>query len=273
MMQIPIVDSKKTSRSSQPVDGWSSRRSAVELELPLKEPQTFEELIRQLRGVPKKTAVLGQTSDGLPLLFNLDDARPSSLLVVADRFCGKTALLKIMASSLARFNRPEEVRFAVISSRPEEWMELETRFPGHFMKIVPNTGIEAEELIYHLCDLVEARQKGLRIGTAYVLIFDGMESLAQMDVDLRANFEWLVRSGARQQIWPLGVLNSDSYLPASRYAELFRTRIIGPVSDPRLAARFLPPRFHHSNFDEDQVKFTVRIHQHWLQFTLPDGRI
>lgn len=274
MMQLPIVDSRK--KSLFPLAGHNAKYNQQTVELDrtrFQEIRSLAELIQLVPGAPKHTAILGQTTDGLPLLFNLTDPRPGSLLVTADRFGNKTALMKIIASSLAQLNRAEEVRFAVITALPDEWADLESRFPGHFMKIVGNNAVEAEDLIYHLCDLVEARQNGMRAGTAYVLLFDGMEALANMDIDLKANFEWLVRCGASQKIWPVAAIDSNKILANNRYVELFHTRIVGSVNDPQLAARLLPPRFHKNSVEENPRTFTVRIHQHWLQFFIPENLV
>lgn len=269
MMQIPIVDSRKKTSIPLPVVNWKVERQAEGIETILSPSGSLSELIQRLPGVPKRTAVLGQTLDGIPLLFNLGDTRPGSILVVADRSSRKTTLLQVLAKSLAKLNKPEEVRFAVLTARPDEWEELKRRFPSHFMKIVANDGTGAEDLIYHLCDLVEARQNGMRIGTAYVLLFDGMDTLAHMDVDLRNNFEWLVRCGARQQIWPVAALDSEEFLSNSRFTELFKTRIVGRVADLQVASRLMPPRFHNVSDEDNRQLFTVRIHQHWMQFFLP----
>lgn len=268
MLQIPIVNTKK-SNPSLPAMNLKFNRQPEEVESRVTNPSTLNDLIRQLPGVPRRTAVLGLTSEGIPLLFNLADARPGSVLVVADRSSQKTSLMKVLATSLAQHNRPEEVRFAVITGNPEEWIELETRFPSHFMKITANVGSESEDLIYHLCDLVEARQNGMHAGTAYVLLFDGLSSTAHMDVDLRANVEWLVRCGARQQIWTVAALECREFLTMNLTAELFKTRIVGQVSDPQIAARLMPPRFHNPGAGDMRPLFTVRIHQHWMQFSLP----
>lgn len=271
MMQLPIIDSRKNIRSQMPVLNWKTDPQTAGVARERPDIYSLSQLIRQLPGEPKRTAVLGQTMDGLPLLFNLADARPGSVLVVGDRFSRKTTLLMGLALSLAQLNRPEDVRFAVITTRPEEWQELETRYPGHFMKITADDETGAEELIYHLCDLVEARQNGMHVGTAYVLLVDGMDSLAHMDVDLKNNFEWLIRCGARQLIWTVAALDSREYLAQYRFTELFKTRIIGRVEDHQTAARLMPPRFHKTDGEDDRHPFTVRIHQHWMQFSLPES--
>lgn len=271
MMQVPIVDSRNKGSTPHPVTNWKFGHPAAEEREFNSHAGSLTELIQQIPGTPKRTAILGETSDGLPLLFNLKDPRPGSLLLVADRASDKTSLLKVLSASLAQLNRPEEVRFAVITSRPDEWQELETRFPSHFLKIVAKDDPQAEDLIYHLCDLTEARQNGMHVGTAYVLFFDGMDALAHMDVDVRKNFEWLVRCGAHQQIWPVASLDSKGYLTNNHVAELFRTRIIGTVADNQIAVRLLPPRFHQNSAQDGSQRFTVRIHRHWLQFTLPNS--
>jgi len=271
MLQIPIVDTNRSRQNNPPVLNWRRRIETSDSGSAVRDPFTLEELIGRVSGLKKRTALLGQTLEGLPLFFGLEDTSPSSILVVSDHAGGKTALTMTMAASLARLNKPEEVRFAVVTSRPDEWAGLETLYPAHFMKIASSSTVEAENLIYHLCDLVEGRQNGMHVGTSYMLIFDGMEMLQNMDVDLQANYEWLVRCGSQQQIWPLSTLNTESIQSNFRLADLFRTRIIGTIDNPQTAARFMPPRLYVNPHDGAVSRFTVRIHQHWLQFRIPDS--
>src|SRR3972149_6227377 len=109
------------------------------------------------------------------------------------------------------------------------------------MNISSNIENTATDLIYHLGDLVEGRQNGGRVGTAYVLLFDGMDTLPHMDFDLRANFEWLVRFGARQQGWAGGKLDPASMREQRHYAAFSRPRAPGTVNDPKVASRLLSP--------------------------------
>lgn len=271
MLQIPIVDSKRANPNLPPPANWRRRQEATSSGNTTSDSFTLDELIRRAPGLKKRTALLGQTLEGLPLMFSLEDPCPSSILVVSDHAGGKTALTMTLTASLARLNKPEDVRFAVVTSRPDEWTGLETLYPAHFMKITSSSRVEAENLIYHLCDLVEARQNGMHVGTSYILIFDGMEMLKNMDVDLQANYEWLVRCGSQQQIWPLATLNTDSMESNFRFADLFRTRIIGTIDAPQTAARFMPPRLYGNPREGAVSRYTVRIHQHWLQFRIPDS--
>jgi len=271
MLQIPIVDTKKTTPRVDPATNW--RRKALTSTSTANGIDTFtlDNLIRRVPGMQKRTGLLGQTLDGMPLLFNMEDPRPGSLMVISDHAGGKTAFSMTLAASLARLNKPEDVRFAVVTSRPDEWMGLETLYPTHFMRITSSASVEAENLIYHLCDLVEGRKNGMHVGTSYLLIFDGMESLQNMDLDLQANFEWLVRCGSQQHIWVLATLNAETVDGNYRFADLLRTRIIGTIDSPQTAARFMPPRLYKNPREEAVSRFTVRIHQHWIQFLIPDS--
>jgi len=269
MLQIPIVRSQTKPAGLHPALNWKLNQHATIDTTP--EPYTLSDLVGRLPKIPKRTGILGKSADAMPLLFNLTDPRPASLLVLADRFSGKTSLLKTLAVSLARQNRPEDVRFVVISAKPDEWAEEEARYSAHFMNITSNIESAAVDLIYHLGDLVEGRQKGGRVGTAYVLLFDGIDTLPHMDFDLRANFEWLVRFGARQQVWTVATLDPASMLEQRHFADLFRTRVTGTVSDPTVASRLLSPPLQKLAAEGANHRFAVRLQQNWLQFYLPDS--
>ncbi len=268
MLQIPIIRSESKPAGLHPALNWKLNHQAAANTAP--ESYRLSDLLGRLPKIPKRTGVLGQSADGMPLLFNLTDSRPGSLLVMADRFSGKTTLLKTLAVSLARQNKPEDVRFVVISAKPDEWAEEEARYGAHFMNITSNVESAAVDLIYHLGDLVEGRQNGGHVGTAYVLLFDGMDTLPHMDFDLRANFEWLVRFGARQQVWTVASLDPASMIEQRHYADLFRTRVTGTINDPKVASRLLSPPLQKLAAEGINRRFSVRLQQNWLQFYLPE---
>lgn len=269
MLQLPIVKNGTQANQLHPALNWKLGQQPAETETV--EPFSLSEILKQMSPLPKRTGLLGKSADGLPVLFNLTDPRPGSLLILSDHHSGKTRLLKTLVLSLAKHNKAEDVRFAVISARPEEWDEEETRYPTHFMKVTSNIAADAVDLIYHLGDLVEDRQKSGRGGTAYVLLFDGMDTLPHMDFDLRANFEWLVQFGARHQIWTAATLDPSSMIEQRHYADLFRTRITGTVTEPKTASRLLSPPLQRIAADSSDRHFAVRIKQNWLKFYLPES--
>jgi hypothetical protein len=267
MLQIPISQST-LKPGVLPTLNWKANPADKPAGQEMTQDYSLSQLLDALPARLKRTGVLGRSVEGYPLLLNLTDPRPASVLILSDHQSGKTTLLKTLAASLARLNRAEDVRFAVISARPEEWEELEAHYPSHFMQITSNIAVLAVELIYHLGDLVEDRQKSGRSGTAYVLLFDGMDTLPEMDFELRENFEWLVRFGARQQIWTAATLDPAAMLYQRHYADLFRTRITGAVTDPKVASRLLSPPLQKLAGDASDRHFAVRIQQNWLKFYL-----
>jgi len=269
MLQLPIVNTNTTQNKLHPALNWKlGHKLAGET---IYEPYTLSEAIKRLAPLPKRTGLIGQSAEGIPVLFNLTDPRPGSLLILSDHHSGKTRLLKTLAHTLARQNKAEEVRFGVISARPKEWDEEHSRYGTHFMQITSNIASDAVDLIYQLGDLVEDRQKSGRVGTGYVLLFDGIDTLPHMDLDLRANFEWLVQFGARHQIWTVATIDPASMLEQRHYADLFRTRITGAVTDAAIASRLLSPPSQKLAADSYDRHFTVRVKQNWLKFYLPES--
>ncbi len=232
---------------------------------------TLDDLLGEIPTLPMQTAALGRTADGAPVLFDLNDPHPGALLVVADRFSGKTALLKTIAHSLMHRNRPYEVSFQVISGRPEQWKVEAASHAAYFQTVTSNYQRAGAEAILSACDLVESRQHGRRTGSAHILFLDGMDTLPYMDFDVRLNFEWLLQEGPSVQVWPVVSADSETASQNLRWINLFRTRLAGFMHDNRTAKDLaLINQLDFSAFERGR-QFAVRIGRSWLQFFTPES--
>jgi hypothetical protein len=232
---------------------------------------TLDDLLASIPALPMQTAALGRTTDDSPLLFDLNDPHPGALLVVADRFSGKTQLLKTIAHSLMRRNRPYEVSFQVVSAHPEQWKRESALHADYFSTITANYQRAGADAILSACDLVESRQHGRNRGSALLFFLDGIDTLPYMDFDVRLNFEWLIQEGPAVQVWPVVSADSEIAVQNPRWVNLFRTRLAGFMHDKRTAKDLaLINQLDFSAFERGR-QFAVRIGRSWLQFYTPES--
>ncbi len=93
--------------------------AAVQVDIPREDGQVVRllELCRQLREVPKQTAILGLDESGVPLLLRLPSPEVAHVLVAGTTGSGKTALVRSIALSLALHNRLGEVQIIFIDPK------------------------------------------------------------------------------------------------------------------------------------------------------------
>lgn len=271
MIELPIVDNrKKTSFELLSGAGCSVTDEEVKTPSFSHDSFTIKDLISQTPLLSEQTAILGHTLEDVPILFDLNDPKPGPILIVADRYSGKTRLLKTIAHSLRMTNRPYNVEFHVMSAHPEQWETERSACAEYFKTVIPNNDHAAADTIMAICDLVESRQNGHQSGQAVILIVDGIDTLSFMDFDIRMNFEWLLQEGPAVQVWPIVSAESKSALQNQHLINLFHTRLAGFMHDSKSARELsLIAQLDFSTFKRGR-QFAVRIGRSWLQFITPE---
>src|SRR5688500_6169823 len=82
-------------------------------------------VLAEMGPLPRQSLFLGVASDGLPVLLNLHDPHPGSMLVAGDAGSGKTAFLQTIVHAVAQTHSSDDVQLGVITAHPEEWESVE----------------------------------------------------------------------------------------------------------------------------------------------------
>lgn len=269
MIALPIVDTKKT--KFQVAEAPSPQvATAVSLDEMTSTAVSLRQIHARISDLPAETAVLGLGEDGLPLLFDLRDPRPGPILILGDKFCGKTRLLQTIVQSLILRNRSSQVQFAVLSGKPEQWRPLQQTRPDYFLCLYSNYERAAAATILEMCDLVEARQQGEPVDRSILFLIDGMDTVPYMDFGVRMNFEWLLKQGPAARIWPLAALDSESAMQQLHWVNRFRTRLIGAISRPDYGRDLALSNEMNPADLIPGSQFAVRLNRNWLIFNLPN---
>ena len=95
------------------------RGGYIEIEIPRpdRRPILLERLLQRVKRPPRVTALLGLDDEGVPLLLRVDSPDVAHVLVAGTTGSGKTVLMRIMALTLAQWNRQAHVQLVLIDPK------------------------------------------------------------------------------------------------------------------------------------------------------------
>ena len=181
--------------------------------------------LRRIGPLPPYSAVLGQCTDGLPMLVDLSDPEHGAILVVGDE--GLEALPRALLVSAAYLNHPDQVSFTVIT--PDHDFDDLARLPA-CDSVISSYDRRSSEAVIELAAVAEQRKSGRERGPVHVLCIHDLRALLSYDeYDLLAYLSWLVEFGARLGVVPLATVRLGDIAPiqeqAPRLLPLFATRV------------------------------------------------
>lgn len=231
----------------------------------------FDDLLHQYPTFPECTALLGK-SGRMPVLFDLEDPRPGSVLMVNDHLPSIRKLMSVMMKSLVTYSQPSSLQFITISHYPDKWMETIQNFDPQYLYCAGVSGEyedAAEDWIHFLAKKADDRISGRNSGPAAILFIDDCDLINQMDNQARLNFTWLLQHGASSRIWVVSGLDIRKNPNFQQPFEQYKTRIFGHVDSDLVLphSKWLPggllERLH------PERNFVTKIGSNWVQFWAP----
>ncbi|MCX7976267.1 MAG: hypothetical protein N2646_04255, partial [Bellilinea sp.] len=272
MISLPIVDSPlKTTDEVEIKFPQNPRQWNMSTDARRVPEYTLRGFLNSILPMPLRTAFLGLDADENPLLFDLMDPRPGSILIVSDRDAGKIRLVKTLLYSLIFTNPAYEIQFSLISARTSQWKFEYDRYKEYFSHFTNNYDHPAGKAILDEADWVESRQHGRNEGECRILILDGFDTLPYMDFDIRLNFEWLLEEGPYYQVWPIVMMDSRTAAEEKKWVEKFKTRIVGRLKDHHLGGEISGLPTLNSSTLLNGKEFVVKIGSREHHFYLPDS--
>ncbi|GAP08715.1 hypothetical protein ATHL_03652 [Anaerolinea thermolimosa] len=227
----------------------------------------LEALLKQLVGLPRETALLGVCEDGLPVLLDLNDPAPGSLLVCADNYDLRMGVLRTLLQSAMVLNSPRHVQFLVLSARPQEWQdwlpESENRHCLGVEDILEESGAR---WLLKLATWADQRRSLGRDGPSVLVVIDDLSAAARLEYEARVNFDWLVREGPAVKIWPVASAVAESLPGLGRWARLFQSAILGTALDGEVYRKCFQLGEEELALFTDAERMAVRIQDQWLKF-------
>ena len=223
----------------------------------------LSETLEQISSLPADALLFGIAADGMPLLLQLRDPRPGSVLVLGEKGSGKTEFLQVMLRSAQRLSAPSETQFAVLTAHPADFDDFVPN--NRFLGVWPSYSDDATEMLYQLAWRVQNPVPTQPV----VLMLDGLECILQMDQAAQENLAYILAFGPQSLVWPVVSLNSEMALKLSGWLSYFETRIFGRISNPRTAAALAPQGAALDGLFPGS-QFYLKRNSGWLKFWLPN---
>ena len=186
--------------------------------------------ITYLDPLPAYSAVVGVCLDGLPLLLDLTNPTPGSILVVGEEPSSRTKIMNGLMTSICLINRVDQVQIDMISSQPGNYSAV-----YDFINCRNNLSSydrKSAELIIHATALAEQRKSGRQLGPMIVIGIDNVSEFIKNDAfEVKNHLLWLLQHGPKNGVWP--VVSIDPYSIRDQDMNLitsFKTQIF--ANDP-----------------------------------------
>jgi hypothetical protein len=223
----------------------------------------LSEVLAEFSPLPQQALFLGIASDGLPVLLNLRDPIPGAILIAGDPESGKTRMLQTMARGVDLLQKTQDVKYVVLTRRPEEWTPAEsfTNCDGILLASSP----EAADYLGSLAKWAQENRNDRQI---VLLLMDDLEALVAAG-ESHQYLRWLLLNGPGRQVWPVVTLSADRANHLRSWMEVFRTRLHGHLEN-MADIEWLTGK---SNFSFKHLvpgsQFAMREGNNWLPFWLP----
>jgi hypothetical protein len=225
---------------------------------------SLEKILSQIGPLPRQALFIGIASDGLPVLLNLHDPTPGPMLVIGEGRAGKTSFLKCIGRSLSLTHSEDDAQYGVITTRPEEWEQVEKT--AHRVGIFDVTQVGAQELVQSLASWAHSNRNTTQ---SVLILLDDLEAMLKMEPEALQHFRWLLLRGPSRRVWPVVTLRAESYGEVLPWLENFRTRVFGRVTDLQIAQALGGDQKSALDQLEAGRQFSLRENSGWLQFWLP----
>lgn len=226
-------------------------------------------------GLPQQTAILGICDDHLPMLLDLNDPSPGSLLVAGDERQQQLDLLRTAISSIVLRNTPRSIQFIVFSHLPNAWQDWVNghHFDRYCLGIIGVDSPDTNQWIQNLAEWTNQRQAGLRSGPPIIILLDTLNFIPKLNHHLRLCFEVIIKEGPRTKIWPIAAISTALASSLTRQVDQFQTLIYGYTEDISFYTRFSGISETEAKALREPGKFAVKLgseeNPEWLKFQLP----
>ncbi len=218
--------------------------------------------------------MLGVGEDGLPILLDLNDPAPGSVVVIGDERDAQLNMLRMAITSLVTRSTPRAMQILIISYDPQSWQNWvgEHGYGRYCLGIEGAEDLETlRTWILRLADWTEQRRTGERGGPPVLVILDTLKFLTRLSYDVRLNYEWMAKEGPPAQIWQLAAISSELALMLNgrRMLRSFKTRILGYTDKPALYVQLANQSEAEAPQFGQPGQFAVHLGGDWLRFHLP----
>lgn len=160
---------------------------------------TVSQYMKHIGPIPDESLLMGKVlGDGLPLMLNLQDPAPRSILMTTNFDDNFIPSIAVSASHCSK------TKLGIITHRPQYW----SKFSGLIktVGIFPVHSRDSDNLILSLASWAY----GTKFVREYViLLFDEINHIDKMEVESIQNLRWLLKNGASRGVWVIASAKSS----------------------------------------------------------------
>jgi len=224
---------------------------------------TLDEVLGKLGVAPDGALFLGMASDGLPVLLNIYDPIPGSILITGAEGVGKTNFLKSLASVTIRMFDPHDLQFGVLTASPQDWAGFE-----HFEHCATIQPIYENSAMDFLASLNSWAHSN-RSKQSFLLLIDGLDKITSWEKQSINDFRWLAMRGPSRRVWPIASINSNLLRTADVLTTEFRTIIYGSTRADVIPTTLTKPLQEELDELNTNNHFLMKEGNDWLKFWVP----
>jgi len=224
---------------------------------------TIDDVLEEFDSLPEGALLLGMAADSLPVLLNLHDPLPGSILITGDEHKMNLDFLKTIAAVSIRTFDPNALQYCVLSSTPEEWQGFD-RFE-HCATILPIYEKSAMDFIESLYIWAHSSKSGQIV----ILIIDGLEKIQSWDKSVIDNLRWLTMRGPARRVWPIASISPNEISKSELILSEFRTTVFGKLHGLPERQKFPKPAQNILDELNNDNEFLMKEGDGWLKFWIP----
>lgn len=225
----------------------------------------LSKVLAEFSPLPRQALFLGVAHDGLPVFLNLDDPVPGPLLIIGDAKAGKTRLLQTIAQGAGHVHEPRNVKYSVITDRPDEWGAIQDS--ANCEEVLSTGDSAAADYLTSLAGWAHAN-RGER--QTVLILIDNLNSLIASSADACQSLRWLLFRGPSRRVWPIATLNTNLAKSVPYWLEAFRTRLFAYIESPADAERLAGRPIRAVGNLVAGSQFCLPEGGEWLPFWIPN---
>jgi hypothetical protein len=220
--------------------------------------------LTEIGNLPKGSMFLGVAEDGLPVLLNLYDPVPGSLLITADQTGGKTSMLKMIARATEYLHTPAEVQYGVITPNQNDWIQFQnSKTNAGIYSVTDNATGELLRSLVTWAHNNKGEQQSI------LLLIDELEEMLKLDDPAKQDLRWLLLRGPSRRVWPIVTLRANHAKEMTDWLEIFHTRLFGHIQESPDAETVSGTSNTPLNTLQTGSQFCMRDGDNWLNFWIP----
>ncbi len=193
------------------------------------------EVIQKNQPLPAHAVLLGVCDDGLPLLLDLFDPSPGSVLIVSDDAEANRAHLQAVLDSALILNTSKQVEINLMAPKPQAFRGTEA---PHYKDLLLAYEAKVFDLLGDTFELAEKRLKTKDKTPVRLMVIDQLDVLAaQLDDQSLSFLRWLLRRGPASHVWTIATLSTDKAAALNMGTiRAFSLRLVGRIQNAKHAA-------------------------------------